>query len=731
MTARDAVASLGGTAAQLAAQAEPVYRAQPGAIGDIAGQFTASATGATDSAKTVTTSVDELDGAWQGASADAFVAYMAKFGQAATSLSEAMTAVAADLATAVTGLQGAKDALEGVFGELHDNATAWLNANPDKTADEKRQHVDSLAAGYQGRVTTQVDNAEQAVSTAAAAVRGRTVDPKFSAIPDPGTQTFTPAPGKPIEWTPTPPQQTSPSSADKQPAGSSGTGSGDSGGGSGSGGGGGGGGGMGSSGGPPAGPPPGNVQEWIKEAIEVLRARGINVSEKDAQLIWEIIQHESGGNPNAQNNWDCLTTDAMILTRRGWLKHEQVRAGDETIGYNQATGCSEWTRVTQVHHYEDAPLVTISNSRWSATATPNHRWLRVESRRVPDAEECGLCEWPTGVRRRGKTTKGGLRLHLAKMHGTRLPPADATPAAGFVTTDRIASHTRLMVAAPAKTEQGLDVTVTEAAILGWIAGDGHVETRKHRPSMSIAQSKPTFVVKLRQLLDGVPHADYIDDRGGNSCGPRHQFRLDPDYAVDLLRRAGNPKTDAVAQVLAMSSEQRAAWLEAITDAEANAAGYIYQSPGEILEAITLAVYLTGRKPRVGHVTRKNAPTAWAPEAYVRANLPTVSGNSLTKKPAGRGAVWCVTTDLGTWTARDGDDVFLTGNSNAAKGTPSKGLMQCIDPTFQAHKLPGHDDIWNPVDNICAGVNYAISRYGSLADVPGIKATHGGGGYVGY
>ncbi|MBC6446737.1 WXG100 family type VII secretion target [Actinokineospora xionganensis] len=375
MTARDAVAGLGGTAAQLAAQAEPVYRAQPAAIGDMAGQFTGSATGATDSAKTVSTSVGDLDGAWQGASADAFVAYMAKFDQAATSLTEAMTAVAADLRAAVTGLQGAKDALEGVFGELHDSATAWLNANADKTADEKRRHLDNLAAGYQGRVTAQLDNAEQAVSTAAAAVRGRTVDPKFSAIPDPGTQTFTPAPGKPIEWTPTQPRQTSPSSSDKHPGGS---GSGDSGGGSGSGtgsgGGGGGGGAMGSSGGPPAGPPPGNVQEWIKEAIEVLRARGINVSEKDAQLIWEIIQHESGGNPNAQNNWD---------------------------------------------------------------------------------------------------------------------------------------------------------------------------------------------------------------------------------------------------------------------------------------------------------------------------------------------------------------------SNAAKGTPSKGLMQCIDPTFQAHKLPGHDDIWNPVDNICAGVNYAISRYGSLANVPGIKATHGGGGYVGY
>jgi uncharacterized protein YukE len=71
------------------------------------------------------------------------------------------------------------------------------------------------------------------------------------------------------------------------------------------------------------------------------------------------------------------------------------------------------------------------------------------------------------------------------------------------------------------------------------------------------------------------------------------------------------------------------------------------------------------------------------------------------------------------------------DSNAQKGTPSKGLMQCIDPTFQAHKLPGHNDIYNPVDNICAGVRYSLDRYGSMANVPGVKAMASGGGYVGY
>lgn len=52
--------------------------------------------------------------------------------------------------------------------------------------------------------------------------------------------------------------------------------------------------------------------------------------------------------------------------------------------------------------------------------------------------------------------------------------------------------------------------------------------------------------------------------------------------------------------------------------------------------------------------------------------------------------------------------------NAKRGTPSKGLMQVIDPTFAAYKMPGFNNIWNPLDNMLASIRYAVSRYGSLA-----------------
>lgn len=69
--------------------------------------------------------------------------------------------------------------------------------------------------------------------------------------------------------------------------------------------------------------------------------------------------------------------------------------------------------------------------------------------------------------------------------------------------------------------------------------------------------------------------------------------------------------------------------------------------------------------------------------------------------------------------------------NAKRGIPSKGLMQTIDPTFNAYKKKGMNDIWNPIHNVVAAINYIKSRYGSVFNVPGIKSMARGGAYRGY
>ncbi|MEW2133317.1 transglycosylase SLT domain-containing protein [Streptomyces sp. NPDC005435] len=57
--------------------------------------------------------------------------------------------------------------------------------------------------------------------------------------------------------------------------------------------------------------------------------------------------------------------------------------------------------------------------------------------------------------------------------------------------------------------------------------------------------------------------------------------------------------------------------------------------------------------------------------------------------------------------------------NAVNGTPSKGLLQVIDPTFTAYHVAGTSlDPYDPVANITAACNYAWHRYGSIDNVNG-------------
>lgn len=71
------------------------------------------------------------------------------------------------------------------------------------------------------------------------------------------------------------------------------------------------------------------------------------------------------------------------------------------------------------------------------------------------------------------------------------------------------------------------------------------------------------------------------------------------------------------------------------------------------------------------------------------------------------------------------------DSNARAGHPSKGLLQTIDSTFAAYALPGHGNIWNPVDNAIAAIRYMIATYGG--GNPNVAAQvmwgRGGGGYA--
>ncbi|MGW5731559.1 MULTISPECIES: transglycosylase SLT domain-containing protein [Streptomyces] len=121
------------------------------------------------------------------------------------------------------------------------------------------------------------------------------------------------------------------------------------------------------------------------------------------------------------------------------------------------------------------------------------------------------------------------------------------------------------------------------------------------------------------------------------------------------------------------------------------------------------------------------------------------GNTLTAEPAAAPAKKAYTNDLDGWIKESLDIMAQRGipgtydgihrnvmressgnplatnnwDSNAAAGTPSKGLLQVIGPTFDAYHVPGTSlDSFDPVANITAACNYAADRYGSIDNVNG-------------
>ena len=56
--------------------------------------------------------------------------------------------------------------------------------------------------------------------------------------------------------------------------------------------------------------------------------------------------------------------------------------------------------------------------------------------------------------------------------------------------------------------------------------------------------------------------------------------------------------------------------------------------------------------------------------------------------------------------------------------PALGIMQTKRGTFNSYKLPGHGNLWNALDDILAGLNYAKHRYGS-----GLSFLGNGHGYA--
>lgn len=368
------------------------------------------------------------------------------------------------------------------------------------------------------------------------------------------------------------------------------------------------------------------------------------------------------------NGIRCVPLYSEILTRNGWKTYLQLDPCDETLGLGE-DGKLHWTKITNVNVYDNADLINMSNNHFGVVCTPNHCW--VTDHRYNSS---GWSAENPGTSRRVR------EMREAKDLG---------------------SYDRIIVAAEADTERLVPISADEAGLIGWYLGDGYSKWNPNKALKSnylvfnITQSKPEGVEELRDITH---RSGLLWSEAFNQSNNSYVFTLKSTDATRLWSRCGfsqyqtKQNIDLTLFVMSLDSEQRKAFIHGFWGAEGHLVDsknrVVTQMPGNIAEAIRLAVFLDGHR-----ATRPNHNIDGADRIRCDAP-PTITGEMLTMVPIGSAPVWCPTTELGTWVMRQGNQICLTGNS--IYGNIHDNLVgDRVHPNINLRQSSGRLSITNP------------------------------------
>ena len=424
----------------------------------------------------------------------------------------------------------------------------------------------------------------------------------------------------------------------------------------------------------------------------VLQGQEIYFGLQTKEGLERLIQNAGGvGSPG----YYCADAGTEVLSRRGWLSHEQVVVGDEVYSLNPRTGRAEWSPVREVFSKPfEGELVSIEGRSMSALVTSNHRWAVTDKQRMR--------------RKTGYTIRE--------------------------TTELKRNHLLPLVVPP--TAYGRDSDADFAATVGWLVTDGTVSVREG-VRCTLYQSATANLQKcdlIRDLLtrQGVKFSEYRDRSG------IVHFHLEAAYSRRLLAVVGPQKGLPLWYIDQLDEIARGALFRACVLGDGGINGgstpYVCTKNKELAGAYAYLIASLGLASATHEA--KPCPTTFSNGRshpgvkmyYVQAVRHThVLAKYLKIRPVRySGIVWCPRTDNGTWYARRSGHTYFTGNTMARGWYPPQGVDLAVVPQHLLNDVYGNFEFVEPAQPLAAvdvaleGGDNAICVLGRLGLAGGIR-----------
>lgn len=309
----------------------------------------------------------------------------------------------------------------------------------------------------------------------------------------------------------------------------------------------------------------------------------------------------------------CVPIETEALTRNGWRFRKDLTVGTEVLTYNVQTHETEWQPVKDIADFDfNDDLHTLTNKH-------GHKYRWTKDHRIPVIEQY-------------KNKRKIVRSHELK------------------------SHHKIPVTAPHIFTGHSVLSVSDAALVGFLVTDGYFRWRGNSFEAMLYQKKPSVVEWIRTTFGSYIMSESVHPDTGVIC-----FRLSA-ASTSAIQPMFRSKEDLPSIVTRLGKEECLAMYEAMMLAEGTeteGCTSFPQNDGPVIDAFQILCYMLGK---AGHIRNKNCGNSTQKAIYVKRRDKISVHKWVRGEEKYVGKVWCPVTENSTWVMRQDGCVLITGNT---------------------------------------------------------------------